>query len=172
MTAETTTVAHEALQILVLSEGPPYTSSTVPLTGRTVYSETDESVGLRWAEVVRELGIFTALEIHWYLVSRYTYVSREFQERFPGLQLLCREIILRIDYILRSIGAEAVKYVVDVYDIGEEEYAEPRPYIEVHLRTDSVESMLSIWEAVIESLRREFGDELLEHIDIFFTRAR
>lgn len=105
-------------------------------------------------------------------MANMIYVSDRFSRLFEDLRPLLEHVIVNIDLYLRSTGIYASKYVLDVYDLGEEGYSEARPFVEVHINVEDVDEMLSVWENVIEFLEARLGDEVLDYIDIFFTRAR
>ena len=63
------------------------------------------------------------------------------------------------------------RFTLDIYDLGEENFNELKPYIEVSVNIEDVNEMLDIWRKTIEFLEGEYGRDLLDKIDIFFTRT-
>jgi len=70
------------------------------------------------------------------------------------------------------LGITISKYVLDVYDLGEDEYSEVRPFIEVYVNVRSVDELLDLWESTMRYLEEMLGDQVLAQVDIFFTRTR
>jgi len=99
-------------------------------------------------------------------------IRREFSRIFDHLTLLCTSIAVNIDlYIIEKYNIEGHQYVFDVYSLGENEIFEERPCILVYVPVDSVDEMLNLWEEVINYLKTIIGEDTLEFIDVFFTRA-
>jgi len=95
-------------------------------------------------------------------------ISEEFKTLFSGLIDTCKAIAFIIELYLSSRGVNVEKYVLDVYDLGEEEYTELKPYIEVYVRSFNVKEVLALWKNALELMDKS----TLKSVDIFFTRAR
>ena len=100
-----------------------------------------------------------------------THVSPKFDRLFGEMKPLCMHLISSINEYLNSINIAATMYVLDVYNLGEGEYIENKPYIEVHVLIKDVNEMLNLWEETIRFLETQFDKEILDMIDIFFKRA-
>ncbi len=137
------------------------------------------------------LGVASIHELHWSMLEQVTrlrvlmlrsvleqlinrnaiYVTEGFRNLAENTLPLCSQIIASMDIYLSARGVNVAKYVLDVYDLGEGEYSELRPFIEVYVRVEDVNEMLKIWEDTINFLKATLGNGVLEYIDIFFTRA-
>ena len=95
-------------------------------------------------------------------------ISEEFKTLFSGLIDTCKAIAFIIELYLSSRGVNVEKYVLDVYDLGEDEYIELKPYIEVYVKSPNVKEVLALWKNALELMDKS----TLKSIDIFFTRAR
>ena len=98
------------------------------------------------------------------VTKRFGMVARE-------LIPLCGCLISNIHLYLNIHGITVSKYVLDVYDLGEDEYSEVRPFIEVYVNVRSVDEMLDLWESTMRYLEEMLGDHVLAQVDIFFTRT-
>ena len=98
------------------------------------------------------------------VTKRFGMVARE-------LIPLCGCLISNIHLYLNMLGITISKYVLDVYDLGEDEYSEVRPFIEVYVNVRSVDEMLDLWESTMRYLEEMLGDHVLAQVDIFFTRT-
>jgi len=105
-----------------------------------------------------------------YLWER-VYVSPKFEESFKLLIPLCVQVVAMIDAYLSSANAVIERYVFDVYDAGEGGVRELVPYIEVQVKVKEVDRMLQLWRGTIEYIQSTLGDEVLDYLDVFFTRA-
>ena len=103
-------------------------------------------------------------------VINKVYISPKFNDLFSYISLQCLSIMRNIDEHLIAKGVDVSSFLLDVYDLGEGEYTELKPYIEVRIRVSNVKHMIQIWKDTISFLEENFGNELLDYIDIFFTR--
>ena len=71
-------------------------------------------------------------------------ISEEFKTLFSGLIDTCNSIAVIIELYLSSRGVNVEKYVLDVYDLGEDEYIELKPYIEVYVKSFNVKEVLAL----------------------------
>ena len=92
-------------------------------------------------------------------------------ELFEGLVSVIQGMIWYVDLYLNQKGIEVSVYRMGVYDLGEGEYRELRPFIEIYTNVESVSEMLGLWRETIEVLSTVYGDELFNDIDVFFTRV-
>ncbi|MEM1610143.1 MAG: hypothetical protein QXQ57_00670 [Sulfolobales archaeon] len=99
------------------------------------------------------------------------HITNAFKSLAENLIPLCIRITAYIDLYLRIIGVAVARYLFDVYDLGEEGYYEPRPFIEVYINVKDIDEMLKIWEGTVNHLRSTLGEDVLKYVDIFFTRA-
>ncbi len=99
-------------------------------------------------------------------------VTENFRNFAENLLPLCNHIIASIDLYLKSINIDVTKYLLDIYDLGEGEYSELKPFIEVHVYNRDIDEVLRIWRDTVNYLRSLLGDDILEYVDIFFTRAK
>ena len=93
-----------------------------------------------------------------------------FAKRFGHTLSICKDIISRVASYLELMGVEVLDYSLGVYDAGEDDYVELRPYVEIVVGVEDVKKMLEIWRLTIDHVRRTLGDEVLDAVDVFFTR--
>lgn len=124
-------------------------------------------INLYLLQMLSELSLLRMLN-----ESNRIRISNRFDRLFENLMPLCWQVIASMDLYLRVTGISATEYTLDVYDLGEEGYSEVKPFVEVHVNVESVDEMLSVWESAINFLKIRLGDEVLNFIDVFFTRAR
>ena len=99
------------------------------------------------------------------------HMTEAFRSYAENLLPLCSYIVVHLHLYLKTASIDVAKYVLDVYDLGEGEYSELRPFIEVHVHVKDVDELLRIWRNAIDYLRSTLGDAVLERVDVFFTRA-
>jgi len=104
--------------------------------------------------------------------SGMVYMTEGFRDLAESFLPLCNQVIANMDLYLRTMGINVARYLLDVYDLGEGEYSELKPFIEVYVYVKDINEMLRIWENTVNFLRSTLGDSMLEYVDIFFTRAR
>ncbi len=104
--------------------------------------------------------------------SGIVHMTEDFRDLAESFLPLCNQVIANMDLYLRTMGINVARYLLDVYDLGEGEYSELKPFIEVHVYVKNIDEMLRIWEDTVNFLRSTLGDSMLEYVDIFFTRAR
>jgi len=121
--------------------------------------------------VIKQINDFQANLLKLLSALNMIHISNRFYRLSENLIPLCGQLIVTTYIYLGVIGANIVKYVLDVYDLGEEGYSEIKPFIEIYVDVKEVDKMLDIWGKTISFLRAMLGDEVLNLIDIFFTRA-
>lgn len=131
-----------------------------------VYPSTISLVKLPPIEVIKLIYWLKLVEI-----ADIIYISNKFSKLFDHLRPLFEYIIVNVDLYLRNNGIYVYKYVLDVYDLGEGGYSEVRPFVEVYVGVEDVDRLLDVWKNVIRFLEALLGDDVLDHIDVFFTRA-
>jgi hypothetical protein len=105
------------------------------------------------------------------LFSYLLYLRGKIYGDLENLNCIAFSIILAIEeYLTIDKRINVTRYELGMYDIGEGEFSEPIPYIEVYVDIDDTDEMLNLWKDTIEELKKRFGEELY-NIDIFFTRA-
>lgn len=105
------------------------------------------------------------------LFSYLSYLRGKIYGDLENLNRIAFSIILAIEeYLTIDKRINVTRYDLGMYDIGEGEFSEPIPYIEVYVDIDDTDEMLNLWKDTIEELKKRFGEELY-NIDIFFTRA-
>jgi len=97
-------------------------------------------------------------------------VSDRFLEIYKNAITLFIPAILTIQKILSTISIEPIEYILDIYSLGEEEYTEKRPYIEVSIPIEDTDTLFEIWRTVIHQISI-INEQILDLIDIFFTRS-
>ena len=69
-------------------------------------------------------------------------ITERFRMIAEDLIPLCGYVISNIHLYLNMLGITISKYVLDVYDLGEDEYSEVRPFIEVYVNVRVLMSCL------------------------------
>jgi hypothetical protein len=101
----------------------------------------------------------------------FSYLGEKIYGDLKNLNYIALFIILAIEeYLTIDKRINVTRYNLDIYDMGEGEFSEPIPYIEVYVDIDDIDEMLNLWKDTLEELKKRFGEELY-NIDIFFTRA-
>ena len=98
-------------------------------------------------------------------------VSELFKENFdPIIMGKCRQLISILDKYFMVKGIADTRYFLGVHDLGEDQYVEKIPYVEIRVPVSRVDELLCIWKEAIDFLGKFYSEEDLEAIDIFFTR--
>jgi len=145
-------------------ELPPPDATSGSLVFKGVLEKAPINMGLlslfRTLAILRELNELGMIHV----TKRFRMVAEE-------LIPLCGYVISNIHLYLNTLGITISKYVLDVYDLGEDEYSEVRPFIEIYVNVKSVDGMLDLWESTMRYLEEMLGDHVLAQVDIFFTRT-
>ena len=131
-----------------------------------------ESLRNRLEQITRFRAYLLETILTHLISSGIVHMTKDFKDLAESFLPLCIQIIANMDLYLRTMGINVVRYLLDVYDLGEGEYSELKPFIEVHVYVKDVNEMLRVWENTVNFLRSAVGDNVLEYVDIFFTRAR
>ncbi len=114
---------------------------------------------------------FSTTELGMIELEHKITISEPFKKNFdPMIMIKCRQIISVLDqyFMLKGIGDS--QYFLGVHELGEDEYVEKVPYIEIRVPVDGVDELLCIWKEAIDFLKEVYPEEDLGNVDIFFTR--
>jgi len=154
-------------ELVITSVKPGISPASLELPSSEQLLRNMNRINLYLLEMLNELGLLMTLN-----ESNRIHISNRFNRLVENLTPLCNRVIANIELFLRMTGVSATKYVLDVYDLGEGGYSEVKPFVEVYINVEDVGKMLDVWENAINFLRIRLGDEVLDSIDVFFTRAR
>jgi len=152
----------------------PYTSSIqyIPDTTSKLVVPEQELLRDMLEHIARLQAYMLEVTLIQLLSSDMIHMTEGFRNFAENLLPLCNYLIANIDLYLRGVGVNVAKYLLDVYDLGEGEYPELKPFIEIHVCVRDIDEMLRIWESTVNYLRSMLGDDALEYVDVFFTRVR
>lgn len=79
-----------------------------------------------------------------------------------------QDIISHIESYLAKKSVEINECKIGVYNLGCTEF---KPFIEVSVNVKSINKMFKLWREVINSIKKMYGDKVLDYVDVFFTRT-